>query len=123
MVQRQVLGKKHYAHCYVFPTDTLKVKEKKKKKGQVSLGGSRWAARFRSLRGHAGLVALLNSLLSSNLLQEAGGFFEDASEYDKNLSFQDMNLSRPLLKVVALATRVNSFWIDSLLSACMCGLT
>ncbi|XP_008833073.1 probable ATP-dependent RNA helicase DDX27 [Nannospalax galili] len=32
--------------------------------------------------------------------QEAGGFFEDASEYDKNLSFQDMNLSRPLLKAI-----------------------
>ncbi|CAH6776752.1 Ddx27 [Phodopus roborovskii] len=45
--------------------DTLKVKEKKKKKGQ-----------------------------------EAGGFFEDASEYDQSLSFQDMNLSRPLLKAI-----------------------
>ncbi|XP_050999781.1 probable ATP-dependent RNA helicase DDX27 [Acomys russatus] len=32
--------------------------------------------------------------------QEAGGFFEDASDYDKNLSFQDMNLSRPLLKAI-----------------------
>ncbi|KAK7803310.1 hypothetical protein U0070_009070 [Myodes glareolus] len=32
--------------------------------------------------------------------QEAGGFFEDASEYDKNLTFQDMNLSRPLLKAI-----------------------
>ncbi|XP_012510161.1 PREDICTED: probable ATP-dependent RNA helicase DDX27 [Propithecus coquereli] len=32
--------------------------------------------------------------------QEAGGFFEDASEYDENLSFQDMNLSRPLLKAI-----------------------
>ncbi|XP_034350719.1 putative ATP-dependent RNA helicase DDX27 isoform X2 [Arvicanthis niloticus] len=32
--------------------------------------------------------------------QEAGGFFEDASEYDKSLSFQDMNLSRPLLKAI-----------------------
>ncbi|GAB1287229.1 Probable ATP-dependent RNA helicase DDX27 [Apodemus speciosus] len=46
--------------------DTLKVKEKRKKK-----------------KG-----------------PEAGGFFEDASEYDKNLSFQDMNLSRPLLKAI-----------------------
>ncbi|ELW71716.1 putative ATP-dependent RNA helicase DDX27 [Tupaia chinensis] len=46
--------------------DTLKVKERKKKK-----------------KG-----------------QEAGGFFEDASEYDENLSFQDMNLSRPLLKAI-----------------------
>ncbi|NXT31011.1 DDX27 helicase, partial [Pelecanoides urinatrix] len=27
-------------------------------------------------------------------------FFEDASEYDDNLSFQDMNLSRPLLKAI-----------------------
>lgn len=26
-------------------------------------------------------------------------FFEDASQYDENLTFQDMNLSRPLLKV------------------------
>lgn len=49
------------------------------------------------------MVALLSSFLPSDLLQAAGGFFEDASEYDKNLSFQDMNLSRPLLKVVALA--------------------
>ncbi|KFO35887.1 Putative ATP-dependent RNA helicase DDX27 [Fukomys damarensis] len=32
--------------------------------------------------------------------QEAGGFFEDASQYDDNLSFQDMNLSRPLLKAI-----------------------
>uniref|UniRef100_A0A8C9PG08 RNA helicase n=1 Tax=Spermophilus dauricus TaxID=99837 RepID=A0A8C9PG08_SPEDA len=31
---------------------------------------------------------------------EAGGFFEDASQYDENLSFQDMNLSRPLLKAI-----------------------
>ncbi|KAF5917439.1 hypothetical protein HPG69_017330, partial [Diceros bicornis minor] len=46
--------------------DTLKVKERKKKK-----------------KG-----------------QEAGGFFEDASQYDENLSFQDMNLSRPLLKAI-----------------------
>ncbi|XP_025870479.1 probable ATP-dependent RNA helicase DDX27 isoform X1 [Vulpes vulpes] len=46
--------------------DTLKVKERKKKK-----------------KG-----------------QETGGFFEDASQYDENLSFQDMNLSRPLLKAI-----------------------
>ncbi|XP_036682538.1 probable ATP-dependent RNA helicase DDX27 isoform X2 [Balaenoptera musculus] len=32
--------------------------------------------------------------------QDAGGFFEDASQYDENLSFQDMNLSRPLLKAI-----------------------
>ncbi|KAB1262726.1 putative ATP-dependent RNA helicase DDX27 [Camelus dromedarius] len=32
--------------------------------------------------------------------REAGGFFEDASQYDENLSFQDMNLSRPLLKAI-----------------------
>ncbi|KFP03951.1 putative ATP-dependent RNA helicase DDX27, partial [Calypte anna] len=31
---------------------------------------------------------------------EAEGFFEDASQYDDNLSFQDMNLSRPLLKAI-----------------------
>ncbi|KAF3817380.1 hypothetical protein GH733_012671 [Mirounga leonina] len=31
---------------------------------------------------------------------ETGGFFEDASQYDENLSFQDMNLSRPLLKAI-----------------------
>ncbi|XP_040837272.1 probable ATP-dependent RNA helicase DDX27 isoform X2 [Ochotona curzoniae] len=47
--------------------DTLKVKEKKRKK-----------------KG-----------------QEAGGFFEDASQYDESLSFQDMNLSRPLLKAIS----------------------
>uniref|UniRef100_A0A8B9ZGA5 RNA helicase n=1 Tax=Anas platyrhynchos TaxID=8839 RepID=A0A8B9ZGA5_ANAPL len=32
--------------------------------------------------------------------QEAESFFEDASQYDDNLSFQDMNLSRPLLKAI-----------------------
>ncbi|XP_060041636.1 probable ATP-dependent RNA helicase DDX27 [Erinaceus europaeus] len=32
--------------------------------------------------------------------QEKSGFFEDASQYDENLSFQDMNLSRPLLKAI-----------------------
>ncbi|NWW77215.1 DDX27 helicase, partial [Climacteris rufus] len=31
---------------------------------------------------------------------EAEGFSEDASQYDDNLSFQDMNLSRPLLKAI-----------------------
>ncbi|NXC85430.1 DDX27 helicase, partial [Cercotrichas coryphoeus] len=32
--------------------------------------------------------------------EEAEGFSEDASQYDDNLSFQDMNLSRPLLKAI-----------------------
>ncbi|NWT00385.1 DDX27 helicase, partial [Mionectes macconnelli] len=32
--------------------------------------------------------------------QEAETFFEDASQYDDSLSFQDMNLSRPLLKAI-----------------------
>ncbi|NWW67725.1 DDX27 helicase, partial [Ifrita kowaldi] len=32
--------------------------------------------------------------------EEAERFFEDASQYDDNLSFQDMNLSRPLLKAI-----------------------
>ncbi|XP_073415411.1 probable ATP-dependent RNA helicase DDX27 [Dendrobates tinctorius] len=45
--------------------DTLRVKEKKKKK---TAGNS---------------------------------FFEDASQYDENLTFQDMNLSRPLLKAIS----------------------
>ncbi|NWU70246.1 DDX27 helicase, partial [Pterocles burchelli] len=31
---------------------------------------------------------------------EAESFFEDASQYDDNLSFHDMNLSRPLLKAI-----------------------
>ncbi|XP_016158612.1 PREDICTED: probable ATP-dependent RNA helicase DDX27 [Ficedula albicollis] len=31
---------------------------------------------------------------------KAEGFSEDASQYDDNLSFQDMNLSRPLLKAI-----------------------
>ncbi|KAM6248807.1 putative ATP-dependent RNA helicase DDX27 isoform 2-T2 [Porphyrio hochstetteri] len=31
---------------------------------------------------------------------EAESFFEDASQYDDNLSFQDMNLSRPLLRAI-----------------------
>ncbi|XP_069608343.1 probable ATP-dependent RNA helicase DDX27 isoform X1 [Ranitomeya imitator] len=46
--------------------DTLRVKEKKKKK---TAGNS--------------------------------SFFEDASQYDENLTFQDMNLSRPLLKAIS----------------------
>ncbi|XP_075703034.1 putative ATP-dependent RNA helicase DDX27 [Rhinoderma darwinii] len=29
------------------------------------------------------------------------GFFEDASQYDESLTFQDMNLSRPLLKAIS----------------------
>ncbi|XP_065547205.1 probable ATP-dependent RNA helicase DDX27 isoform X1 [Lathamus discolor] len=33
---------------------------------------------------------------------EAGSFFEDGSQYDDNLSFQDMNLSRPLLKAITV---------------------
>uniref|UniRef100_G3U162 Probable ATP-dependent RNA helicase DDX27 n=1 Tax=Loxodonta africana TaxID=9785 RepID=G3U162_LOXAF len=47
----------------------------------------------------AGLLAVF---FSTDTLkgQEAGGFFEDASQYDENLSFQDMNLSRPLLKAI-----------------------
>ncbi|KAG8446594.1 hypothetical protein GDO86_014153 [Hymenochirus boettgeri] len=45
--------------------DTLRVKEKKKKKGDGS------------------------------------GFFEDGSHYDESLTFQDMNLSRPLLKAIS----------------------
>ncbi|KAF1658933.1 putative ATP-dependent RNA helicase DDX27, partial [Aptenodytes patagonicus] len=32
--------------------------------------------------------------------EEAESFFEDASQYDDNLLFQDMNLSRPLLKAI-----------------------
>ncbi|NXG21566.1 DDX27 helicase, partial [Grallaria varia] len=32
--------------------------------------------------------------------QVVKNFFEDASQYDDNLSFQDMNLSRPLLKAI-----------------------
>ncbi|KAM3922856.1 putative ATP-dependent RNA helicase DDX27 [Leptodactylus fuscus] len=31
----------------------------------------------------------------------AGNFFEDASQYDESLTFQDMNLSRPLLKAIS----------------------
>ncbi|XP_072259874.1 probable ATP-dependent RNA helicase DDX27 [Pyxicephalus adspersus] len=46
--------------------DTLRVKEKKKKKGTGK-----------------------------------SGFFEDASHFDENLTFQDMNLSRPLLKAIS----------------------
>ncbi|KAG8565488.1 hypothetical protein GDO81_012874 [Engystomops pustulosus] len=46
--------------------DTLRVKEKKRKK---KTGGN--------------------------------SFFEDASQYDENLTFQDMNLSRPLLKAIS----------------------
>lgn len=32
--------------------------------------------------------------------ETAEAFFEDASHYDENLTFQDMNLSRPLLKAI-----------------------
>ncbi|KAM4622676.1 putative ATP-dependent RNA helicase DDX27 isoform 2-T2 [Discoglossus pictus] len=47
--------------------DTLRIKEKKRKKN--AKGGS--------------------------------GFFEDASQFDETLTFQDMNLSRPLLKAIS----------------------
>ncbi|KAG7326584.1 hypothetical protein KOW79_009985 [Hemibagrus wyckioides] len=33
-------------------------------------------------------------------VEEPEAFFEDASQYDENLTFQDMNLSRPLLKAI-----------------------
>ncbi|XP_063816588.1 probable ATP-dependent RNA helicase DDX27 [Pseudophryne corroboree] len=46
--------------------DTLRIKERKKKKGSGS-----------------------------------SGFFEDASQFDESLTFQDMNLSRPLLKAIS----------------------
>ncbi|KAM8945863.1 putative ATP-dependent RNA helicase DDX27 [Pelodytes ibericus] len=46
--------------------DTLRVKEKKRKKSAMG-----------------------------------SGFFEDASEFDESLTFQDMNLSRPLLKAIS----------------------
>uniref|UniRef100_F7DYE8 RNA helicase n=1 Tax=Xenopus tropicalis TaxID=8364 RepID=F7DYE8_XENTR len=32
---------------------------------------------------------------------DSSGFFEDASQYDENLTFQEMNLSRPLLKAIS----------------------
>ncbi|XP_036427114.1 probable ATP-dependent RNA helicase DDX27 [Colossoma macropomum] len=32
--------------------------------------------------------------------EDPEAFFEDASQYDENLTFQDMNLSRPLLKAI-----------------------
>ncbi|NXE57125.1 DDX27 helicase, partial [Casuarius casuarius] len=38
--------------------------------------------------------------ISSTQKGEAESFFEDASQYDDSLSFQDMNLSRPLLKAI-----------------------
>uniref|UniRef100_A0A8U8BFW7 RNA helicase n=1 Tax=Geospiza parvula TaxID=87175 RepID=A0A8U8BFW7_GEOPR len=43
------------------------------------------------------------SLDDESIFTTAGiteSFFEDASQYDDNLSFQDMNLSRPLLKAI-----------------------
>ncbi|XP_016130942.1 probable ATP-dependent RNA helicase DDX27 [Sinocyclocheilus grahami] len=36
-----------------------------------------------------------------NTTEAAQAFFEDASQYDENLTFQDMNLSRPLLKAIS----------------------
>ncbi|NWI15054.1 DDX27 helicase, partial [Crypturellus soui] len=39
---------------------------------------------------------------TSNMQRDTENFFEDASQYDDNLSFQDMNLSRPLLKAITV---------------------
>lgn len=36
------------------------------------------------------------------VLQGPESFFEDASQYDDHLTFDDMNLSRPILKVPPL---------------------
>uniref|UniRef100_A0A8C1ERY5 RNA helicase n=1 Tax=Cyprinus carpio carpio TaxID=630221 RepID=A0A8C1ERY5_CYPCA len=43
------------------------------------------------------------SSADEEVLKKAGpeAFFEDASQYDENLTFQDMNLSRPLLKAIS----------------------
>uniref|UniRef100_A0A8C2GVT6 RNA helicase n=1 Tax=Cyprinus carpio TaxID=7962 RepID=A0A8C2GVT6_CYPCA len=42
------------------------------------------------------------SSADEEVLKKAGvSFFEDASQYDENLTFQDMNLSRPLLKAIS----------------------
>lgn len=35
-------------------------------------------------------------------IQKSGLFFEEAPEIDDSLMFQDMNLSRPLLKVLCV---------------------
>lgn len=35
-------------------------------------------------------------------VQAAESFYEDASQYDDQLTFDDMNLSRPILKVKPL---------------------
>lgn len=37
-----------------------------------------------------------------HVLQGPESFFEDASQYDDHLTFDDMNLSRPILKVPPL---------------------
>uniref|UniRef100_A0A672NNV4 RNA helicase n=1 Tax=Sinocyclocheilus grahami TaxID=75366 RepID=A0A672NNV4_SINGR len=52
----------------------------------------------------AGLLSvfLLSLSLSLSLaVFQSEAFFEDASQYDENLTFQDMNLSRPLLKAIS----------------------
>lgn len=36
------------------------------------------------------------------LLQAAESFYDDASQYDEQLTFDNMNLSRPILKVTDL---------------------
>uniref|UniRef100_A0A673JCK0 RNA helicase n=1 Tax=Sinocyclocheilus rhinocerous TaxID=307959 RepID=A0A673JCK0_9TELE len=42
----------------------------------------------------------IKTLKQHKLPNFATTFFEDASQYDENLTFQDMNLSRPLLKAI-----------------------
>ncbi len=55
-------------------------------------------------------VLELCSVLYSCSLFQPEAFFEDASQYDENLTFQDMNLSRPLLKV-SLTSHAFEFFV------------
>lgn len=40
-------------------------------------------------------------------VQAAEAFYEDASQYDDQLTFDDMNLSRPILKVKCFSRKLN----------------
>uniref|UniRef100_A0A8C5RN50 RNA helicase n=1 Tax=Laticauda laticaudata TaxID=8630 RepID=A0A8C5RN50_LATLA len=72
--------------------DTLKLKQRwKQKHGEKEV----------SISGVKSRTCLLVQPLLGAASQEATQFFqEDASQYDDSLSFQDMNLSRPLLKAI-----------------------
>lgn len=63
-------------------------------------GGGGEEDEFLRLQLHEQFVGVTN--IHHDVFQAPESFFEDASEYNDQLTFDDMNLSRPILKVRAL---------------------